>query len=239
MMTSLASHNPAPAPAKGPAEPSVADLLKQIADIGKQLDEVRQTNMALMAQPPAYANAMQREEPVSEGPATIPPMPDPVTDPDGYRQWLGSTIATSVGTAINAYAQQQYQAQTAEQQADALWDRFSSQHADVAKHPELVQVAVSQLRSDLVAKGVDVKRYMQVQGDKFLADVAARVKTDYAPMFQGTIEGGPAGSQPVSRTAGVFGGAEGGGGVPAAGGAAAPGSMASELQAMQKKDGYF
>lgn len=258
---------PARREASPAGEPTVAQLQAQISALSGQLDDMTRRSMMRPAAPPA---PQQQQQPAL-GPQDVKldlvtGLPDPIDKPIEYQRALQDRIAAYVAaqtevvkqTATAAATRGQQEA-ASQQQADRLWNDFSTQYPDWAEYGDIVQVVAKQVVEREQAKGIDGQTYILGNTPTFFRDVEAELKKRYGRLIEDAEAEGeeepeghehhaiaPRRGAPVDndlddgRTAGVFGGQESGG-KPSRGrqAPAAGADMISDLQAMQMKTGYY
>jgi hypothetical protein len=230
--------------------PSMKDLIAQISALGKQVEGLQAGQMAFLSTP----QQVQTKQPTPQKPKVdLSGLPDPLVDPKGYEKGLNDRLEAAISGQIAQITSAQ-QAQTAEKTAGdgrvaALWEDFGEKYADLAAHPEIIEVAATKVVTRAQKKGLDVNRYMFGPGSSFLDDVAKEMKTRYGKLLdvdegegdadaQGGEEGGDE-DPSAGRTDGMFGGAVPGAKPDDGGSKQKPGDMLDDLKAFQKMSGMF
>lgn len=200
-----------------PAGPSVDDLMKQIAELRSQVDNTRQTNMALMAQPIVSMPPQVQTE------IDYKALPDPVAEPENYARKLNEQVQLVIKgqKAIEDYNSGLQQ--TEQERVSTLWSDFSGKYTGHAEHPQLAQAAALTVAQKAKARGIDVNKYMYANSPQFMAEVAAEMdrvagrslsaeaEDDDEPTTMTKPGGVPRAEADDHRTGGMFGGTEVGG----------------------------
>lgn len=228
-------------------------LAQQLSDMQKRLDEQSRLNMTLMQQPQKWQS---QDTYVEQDPNKIP-LPDPALDPDGF------SAAQIKRADVAAENRRQRDDRARKQQADIdtkvdnLWAAFGESYPDYDGDKRKTEFVATQVLQRAKAKGLDVERYMFLNQDTFLADVAK----EYDDVF-----GAPDGDdddyedrRPAARakprrradnrrrnddddgrSASIFGGQESSGRHTRRNDDEnGPGNMIDDLQIAQKKSGFF
>lgn len=188
---------PAPAPELSDEQKRLQQLEQELAEQRQQWNQREQhyqsTLEALMAQ--RYpAQGYQQGPAQGQQPAqpqtpqfSLDDLPDPIQSPTEFK----TKLAEKIGTTLQS--QSQSQAQVYEQMArgqalDSVWNRFTTQHAELAKHDLLVNGASQQLMSDLRARGIDPVALAMQNPDSLVGALAERVQAGLA-QFSGQQPG--------------------------------------------------
>lgn len=141
----------------------LAALETQISD-GKAREERMQITLdALAAKPPALQPVPEQQTPVE--------VPDPITQPDEYREHIAKETKTYVDGQVNAMRQENAKTK----QYDSMWSDFTSQHPDLAKdHIDLVKFNATEALREVTARGLDAQQYLLSNRDRFMDDIAVR-----------------------------------------------------------------
>ena len=98
--------------------------------------------------------------------------PDPLTDPDGYRNHIEESISKNMDSKINDVRSENNKQNAYNQ----LWSKFERDHSDLMKdNLPLVKFQAQEILKEVSATGVDAGQYIIQNGDKFMGDVAERV----------------------------------------------------------------
>jgi hypothetical protein len=220
--------------AKASAAPAadLAALQAQIAKLSGDLDQQRQTNMALMAQPLVQA-----------APATpkmdMTNLPDPTLDPEAYAREVANRTTAYIGAVEQVRQAQSAGAAQSNQRVEALWEDFNAKYPQYAEHADRVEFAATKIAQRAAARGLDVNKYIFGASGVFMADVAAEMdKTFGKPEVEDPDDDGA----DDGRTGGIFGGNESGGkptkvDEPNRAGFQ-PNSMFGDIQQWQAKSGF-
>lgn len=236
-------------------------LASQIADLAKQNEELRNSQMAMLTTP---SRSQVQEVFVPQDPNKIE-LPDPALDPNGYDNAVArrNEIRSSNQQRQQEINQRRLADQT--EKVENLWDAFSDKYPDMSEDKEKVDFVATQVSKAAQRRGLDVERYMfGPMQDKYLADVAKKYVEVFGEPegeddFEDTTSRRRASSRTdtrsssrrrnreeddnVGRTGGVFGGNESGG-RPSSRSRdddedARQNSMIDDLQALQRKTGFF
>jgi hypothetical protein len=150
----------APAPASAPAAHAAPDALSVLQRENERKDELIR---GLLSRAPAASDDRTAPRLAPPGPA-----PDPIREPEKYRQW--AEAGQRYNEQLVRQAIVEGRAEVSESQLrDSLWLHFSQRHADLAQDPELCGHA---FRAELDRHGG------RVPGDHtaFLDGIAARLR---------------------------------------------------------------
>lgn len=242
---------PDPSEREEEEDPRFAAMEKRMADLQSALEESQRTSMALLTQPPKFENNQQLQPQKFD-------LPDPALDPEGYREGVRKQVAADIEFDRARNNTQQTRQKDLEDKVNGLWEDFNEAYPDMDQ--EKVEFAATSVIKKAKRRGLDAERYMFVTQDKFIGDVAkeyvrifgeeepsedndpvpakrGRPANDPAPRRNASRRNGPT-NDDVGRTGGVFGGQESGG---------RPGkletdegpNMLDDMQAFQKRTGFF
>lgn len=145
--------------------PTREEMAQQLADMQKELEEVRRVNPATlnMGQPLPQTQTFQPE---------LVKLPDPGIDPDGFAD------AVEKNTRAKIEASQRSQQSISERQADMqrrldnIWADFNSEHPDLAGSQDRIEFVSTKVLKKAKDRGVDVEKYMFNTPGAFIDDVA-------------------------------------------------------------------
>lgn len=122
------------------------------------------------------ANRSQRA-PMQELVAPVAPAfdlsqaPDPVTDPQGYAQFVRAQTAAQISYERNRFAHEQQVAKRTQTQMDDLWSDFNGRYEAYAANADKVEIATTRLLQRKAAEGIDINQYMYNNRDTFYRDI--------------------------------------------------------------------
>lgn len=235
----------------------VAELEAALKELREQREEDRQNT--LLSQPTNW-QSQTIDQPVEVNPNTIQ-LPDPALDPDGYANAVQRRAELAVENRNRRdAAQRKFESDIDTKVAD-LWTDFGDAYPDIAADRERVDFVATKVVKAATKKGLDINRFMFGAGrSRFMKDVAK----EYENIF-GEPETDEDGYEDNSnsrsdktrtlsrrrsnsrnrqeddegRSAGVFGGNEGGGRGRRQVDAEEGPSFIEDLQAIQKKLGFM
>lgn len=229
-------------------------LATQMADLQKRLEEQSRLNMALMQQPQKWQS--QTDTYVEQDPNKIP-LPDPALDPDGFSAAQIKRADVAAENRRQREDRSRRQQEDIDKKVDNLWSAFGEAYPDYDGDKRKTEFVATQVLQRAKAKGLDVERYMFLNQDTFLADVAK----EYDDVFGSPIDDEEyedrrpaARAKPRRRTdnrrrrdddddgrsASIFGGQESSGRHTRRNeDDNGPGNMIDDLQIAQKKSGFF
>jgi hypothetical protein len=226
--------------------PSVAELMKQLGDQQRRIDEMERTNLAL-SMPVKADVAILPKEPV----INFTGLPDPIVNAQAYAEEMAKRMQ-AYNAELAAFHTAKQAAQPQPVNYDVLWEDFTATYTDYADDPEGIEFATSKVMKNMQRRGVDPQRYMIQNSDKFFRDVVAAYDERFGkpgedvepePAKRGRPSTRDEGRRPeedaeANRTGGIFGGVDGSssGRTPRA---PPPGDMIKDLQDMQRKTGYY
>jgi len=232
--------------------PTTAELLAKVEALTTQMSVLERTNTALMASPVRAADAAPAPKPVA---VDLSGLPDPAEDPKKYNEALNDRLGKAINesiAAVSAAASARQSAASAESgRLEVLWSDFQGKYPQYADHEDMVGYAAERVVKKAQARGIDPTRYMFT--DQFQADVAKEVDKTFGKVLAlEADEADEGGDKPkpkakpdadeeedgLGRTDGLFGGQESGG-TPAGTGKPKAGDMIVDLQALQRKSGFF
>ena len=110
-------------------------------------------------------------------------LPDPTMDAAGYNRGLQDRVTKFASDTVTFNAQQAAAAQAPAQHAaalssriDALWDKFTTSHPDLADKEDFVQLSAQGLLQEVSNMGGNVEQYIFRDPDRFLSKVAEKAK---------------------------------------------------------------
>lgn len=240
-------------------EDRLEKLAQQLADMQNRLTEMNAVNMQLMAQPRWQSQVDDTFQPADPSKVELP---DPALDPQGYDKALAERQRIRMENERRRTEIESRKAKSAEEKAAALQAAFADKYPEMAANDERMAFITSQVARKAAKRGLDVERYMLLNQPRFIEDVA----TEYVKVFGDPTEleddedyleddRRPAAraapkrrannrrrqeDDDDGRSAGIFGGTESGG-RPGRGrdDDHDRGDMISDLQAMQRKTGFY
>lgn len=231
-------------PAENAADPKA--LAISVAAMQEQITKLTAQGTA-STEALAQANRLL-EQTMASGhtPITIPTVdpingkdwPDPVEDKDGHNAAIADAInRQNAQTAARTEAQAR---QTA--QYDDLWERFTSQHPELAQHRDIAQVIGSEMLIEGAKRGITPEATAFTNQDGFIRDVATRLEARLegirADVKRNEGEGEGEAPVPVAdRSGGMIGGS-----APApSGGKDGPKvtNLVEEMQEQQRTGGFM
>lgn len=243
------------AKAKTKDEPNVSDLMQRLSEMSTRLDQAERNNAVAdsVRQAPVAAPSASLEVPT----LNLEGLPDPIDDSKGYAKAIAERTLAYQG------AMQSYQNAKTEQSKpqtlgdpDALWDDFTEQFPNYAENESRIRFATAEVAGRLAKRGVNVQEYMFKHADRFYKDITKEYDKTFGDPTdveqedhdqQTKIE--PRQRKVTTkvkeedndgddgRSQGIIGGSEMQG--PRQGSQKAPGGMIEDLQAIQRKTGYF
>lgn len=232
-----------------------------------RLDALEAQNRELAAAAQRSALVPMRPAPVPERAAPQAPerldlagLPDPMAKPEEYNAELARRVDAFVKLREHASNHARTTEQATTRTAEQLWTEFSAKHPEWASHKELVGVMAEKAARKAQAQGLDTQAYMNSGATLFFKDIINELNAsgysrlvepaeDDEEEFDTTPERtAPERKQarPATpfddddedgRTAGIFGGQEGGNrptpGKPKAG------DMLEDLRSIQARTGFF
>lgn len=235
-------------------EPSLADVLARLGEVNARLDaQDRERDTSDFRQAPGPdVKAIAAQAPTLD----LNGLPDPVTDSQGYAKAIAERTLKYQGD-MNAYAQKQAQAQRqGGGDLDALWEDFQDAYPEyVEGGSDRLKFATQQVAERLRKRGVDVNKFMFGRSDRFFQMMTEEYDATFgepqeelyddeqqelAPPRQqrraaprDDLDDGDDG-----RSEGIL----GGGDIPGGrrnGPARPQGGLIEDLQAIQRKTGYY
>lgn len=120
-------------------------------------------------------------------------VPSPIDDPDGFAKAVQHNADMRVKRELaNAEARQRET-----ENSSKIWNQFQSKYPELAKHEDVVEVVSQKIAKDMQEAGIDFKRYVATDPNRFFDKVAERMNNLIAS-FSG---GGTA----ADRTSGLVG----------------------------------
>lgn len=243
------------AQAKGRDEPSVEDLISQLAEMNQRLD--RQERESAMSDTVRPASPVQTTVAAPQAPQlNLEGLPDPVTDAKGYGAELAKRTV-QYQNEMTAFNAQRNAPKAAPYDVNELWNDFQDAYPEYIGNEKGLSFAVGEVAKRLAKKGIDVPRFMATKSETMFKMITEEYDeifgspTDHdddqeqepAPRKRGRprkadVEGSDdvddgddgrsesvlgAGAQPGTRQ----------------GPQKAPGGLIEDLQAIQRKTGYY
>lgn len=239
-------------------EVSVNDLIQRLNEVSARLDASEReraiSDTRLPAMQPTQVNIGDPPTLNLEG------LPDPVAQSKEYAATLAQRTI-KYQEDMNAYNTRRTEATKPQSLGDpnALWDEFTEQFPEYAQNEKQAKFAVSEVVGRLAKKGVNVQQYMFQRSDQFFKDVTKEIDDVFGnPNGDDDVEvddepeEAPAQRKPQRRRQarardmddgddGRTDGIEGGGtsGMPVQRHQGKPSGIIEDLQAIQRKSGYF
>lgn len=254
-----------PKPDNKTREISVNDLIAQLNEVSARLDASERERSLEAMRPVTPAQPTQID--IGQPPTlNLEGLPDPVTQSKEYAATLAQRTI-DYQNSMEAYNTRKTEATKPQSLGDpsALWDEFTEQFPEYAQNERQAKFAVQEVVAGLAKKGVDVQRYMFQRSDQFFKDVTGMIDDTFGnPNGDDELDDDgddiedsrrPAQVQARQRprrrqarqrdmdegddgrTDGIDGG--GNGGAPARGMPNKPTGIIEDLQAIQRKSGYF
>jgi hypothetical protein len=127
-------------------------------------------------------------------------LPDPVEKPEEFQKTLQQRVGSALQNQqkqLQEYWQQTSQKQFSEKEhLDRLWNKFQTEHSDLADKNALLQGTIATYKGELSQRGLDIQQEIYQNPDNFINEVARRMRAEL---------GTPA-PAPVNRTGGLGGG---------------------------------
>lgn len=203
----------------------VSELTRYKADA----ERLQASNLALMSQPMVQTQPqMLPTEPDMKG------LPDPVENPQQYAAEVAKRTSMAIQNAQKNERTVQASEQTAQQKLNALWTDFNTEYKELAKNPNVVKFAATEVANQAAARGMDVNRYMFANSKGFMKDVADYIQTNFAVK---SAEDEDEDDVEETRTIGMFGGAEGGS-RPTKQAEEGPGDAFADIRDFQRRTGW-
>ena len=244
-----------PPKAKTQAEseaPTMEELMAKLAAQQDQLDRMATERSMADSRVQPQAQTTMPERPT----LNLESLPDPVTDAKAYAQAIAErTMAYQ--SAIQDYTTKA-SAATAKPSLgdpDALWEDFTEQYPDYADAESQIRFATAEVAQRLAKRGVDVQKYMFTHADQFYKSIVKEFDKTFGSPVEDPDEGDERATQERQatrrrartqddgdddgdgRTDGILGGSENQG---VRQGAPKPkGGLIEDLQAIQRKTGYY
>jgi len=161
--------NPDPAP-----EPTVADLMKRLAELGSTVDSLKDQNALLMQAAPRAPVEITAPKPVSyEG------LPDPTVNPKEYAEQLAERVRTNIREEAEYNQRLNAQQQEGENRIKAVFEDIVIAHPELAGKDERLDFAATQVLQRALRRGIDRDRYVFGNRNKFIEDVAKEYKETF------------------------------------------------------------
>lgn len=234
-------------------------LAKQMADLQSRLSEAERTNMALLQSPNQWKS--QVDQVVEVKPESIP-LPDPALDPEGFDRASGQRTELRLANAERRRQAELNQRQETSEKVNELWSDFAEAYPDISENKKRVDFVATSVVQAAQKRGIDVQRYMFVNRDRFMSDVVKEYENifgkadasdddyqDDPPARRSSSRAAPRNQsrrrdraeEDDNRTGGIFGGNESGNRTSSNRSREdeTGGSMIDDIQAIQKKTGFF
>lgn len=232
----------APAPEPTAEEQRIAALEAQLAQQSQQTQQLLQA-MTSYVRPTQPA---QPAQPAAPPEFSLDGLPDPVSAPKDFMAQLQARIREREQQQAQ-YLTSNITSQVARAAAvDGLYNRFASQHSELAKRSALLRGTADMVFRELQSQGIDPVAVAMQNPDSLVATLAARMQAELgtaaAPAPGGQPQHGMpflpgAAPTPSARTQGIAGGSAGPARPPAA--PAAPKSFLQQLNETRQRDGLI
>lgn len=220
--------------------PTEKRLIGEVEALSRRLEEVQLSNMAL-----TQATPVKTAELTPPGEIDLSNLPDPILDRDGYGKALSARVVEHQQKIANYQEQQRQQKVTQENsynsKVQGVWEDFAIAYPDIAENQDQVEYAARKAMERAMRKGIDPQRYMFGNSPIFIRDVAREYESIFGKVGEGdeTVVEELGGPDDDGRTAGIFGGTQSGFSPSKGRTKEQPGDMIKELQARQRKSGFF
>lgn len=222
----------------------VSELEAQLAALNAQIKTLTSAGPAPELDEFDYPEAPELVELSFEG------LPDMYSEPDKYQQAIARRIQEN--SLVNQKIQRDYEREIARidsvkaNQGAAIWNEFTELHPELKDYADQVSFVAEKIAYDKQAQGIDSRAYIFRNKAQFFDEVVEGLNKFMPGLAKGgeaadgtTVEAGD-----TSRTDGVFGGAFSPFpvGEPGAGpgkGEQGKGDMVKDMQAIQRKSGFF
>lgn len=213
------------------SDTKIAELMTKLAAMEEKMNATAQANLQLMTQPVV--------DPVPQRRAVPDKAPDPVDNPDQYAQYVQQKTQADIDYQREVNNWQNRQAAQGAARLQNLWQQFGTSYPDYVENEERVEIAATRVLAKAQAAGYDTQKYMYGNTNAFMAEVAKTMDNLFGKPDADDDNDDDDDNTPEVRTAGIFGGAEGG--HKATGGRKAPepmGSISNDIKAWQQKTGF-
>ena len=247
-----------PDKAKDADGPTVAELMERLAAQEERFNQLAADRaMADSRIQPQTQTAVTIEQPK----LNLEGLPDPVTDAQGYAKALIER-STAYQNAMADYGNKQRAANTpvSKGDPDALWDDFLTQFPEYAEAESQIKFATAEVAQRLAKRGVDVQTFMFTHPDQFFKQITTEFDKTFGAPNEGEDDDLDTNERNVleqratrrkakaqrvedegdgdeGRTDGIIGGSENSG--VRQGRPSPKGGLIEDLQAIQRKTGYF
>lgn len=103
-------------------------------------------------------------------------LPDPRNDPDAYHKGLGERLGKTykdmVSSALEEANRQRNGRVSQENLFNTAWKKLADNNADLAAHPEIVQIVAQRYSNNLQQQGLDMARALTLDMDGVIDEVA-------------------------------------------------------------------
>lgn len=243
-------------PNKQEAGPSTEELLERIAELNGQFEALKaEREIETARRTPQTQQTVQ----VGEQPKlSLDNLPDPIVDKEAYAAEIANRTM-KFQNDMAQFNQRVAEAQRPQQlgNPDAMWEDFVEKYPAYAEDDELIRFATSTVAQRLAQRGIDVPKLMYTQPDRFFKEIVKYYDAKFGnPEDEDDEEvedtrPAPRQRQRKQREEGLDHDDDGDGRDDIMGGSPMPGSPApqierlkngdfiGDLQAMQRKSGYF
>lgn len=219
----------------------LASLQQQVSGLIASNEELKRTNLALMSSP---GGVTAGDTTVTAPKFDMTGLPDPGLEPEKYAEAVAQRASQFVAAQQEANMRANSRRNDQENRVQTLWNDFTSQYEDY-DNLERIDFVAQKVVSDMRSRGVDPEKYMFGAKETFFKDVTKKYDEIFGKPGEETDDDTGAGTtrsndgDDVSRTAGIFGGLESGGGRSAGADNTPKSDMLSEIQERQRKSGFY
>lgn len=203
--------------------PDIEALRSELTTLRESYEKQRQRDQELIDRLIQGQRPQVQPDPM-DAPVKFDDLPDPVDKPEDFRRTLAQKFEMALAQ------RERRQSVMSQQQAllDGMWNRFQTEHPDLAKRPALVQGAAAIEATALRQSGIDMDAYLRSNPDGFLSRVVQRMRAELGMEATTPKDSG--------RTVGVSGGTVSQAKAPAA--PKAP-SFMEQMRKFQAEDGLY
>lgn len=204
--------------------PDIEALRTELSTLRESYEKQRQRDQEIIDRLIQGQSAQaQPRQTADDAPVKFDDLPDPVDKPDDFRR----ALAQKFEAALAQRERQQSTVAQRQQLLDSLWNKFQTEHPDLAKRQALVQGAAAFEANMLRQSGIDIDTYIRSNPDGFISRVVQRMREE---LGEGEAP------KDTGRTAGVSGGTVSQ--AKAKGAPKAPGFI-EQMRKAQMEDGLY
>jgi hypothetical protein len=170
----------------------VEALRAQIAEQGRLLAEMQSQGQRQYPMVQTTAPAVATTHHVDPAKLTVSTegLPDRDADPDAYWREYNTRVNASMLAQTKAVRDQLTAQFEQERNAERLWNGFKETYPAWGKYTSLVETVSNRVFTDLENKGVDVRRLIQGQPEKFYSEVDSALRQQYGKLVDDVPAGG-------------------------------------------------